>query len=102
MTDVEAFHIDDNYALVLADNAYTQYADLLANLAVISAEPTNTGYHLSQEMSRVDMARITANIGGYAPTGCYGNVLSDVTGALGIVNCGAIETLYNSTIITLS
>ena len=63
MTDVEAFHIADNYALVLADNAYAQYADLLANLAIIAVEPTNTGYHLSQEMSRVDMARITANIG---------------------------------------
>lgn len=63
MTDVEAFHIADTYTLVPADNAYTQYADLLANFAVISTEPTNTGYHLSQEMSRVDMARITANIG---------------------------------------
>ena len=62
MTDVETFTIVDNYVPVLADNAYSQYADLFANLAIISAEPTNTGYHLSQEMSRVDMARITVNI----------------------------------------
>jgi hypothetical protein len=86
-------------SFVSAASEFLSYAEVLADNDVISAQSTEAGYRLNDTVTRAELAKITANLGGYTPTACAGDVYSDVNSQLGNL-CGYIEALAEAGVIS--
>ncbi len=82
-----------------AASEFLPYAETLADNDVISAQSTEAGYRLGDTVTRAELAKVTANLGGYTPTDCAGNVYGDVTSKLGDL-CGYIEALADAGVVS--
>jgi hypothetical protein len=86
---------------VSAASEFASYAQVLADNDVISTQSTEAGYRLGDTVTRAELAKITANLGGYTATECAGDVYSDVSSKLGDL-CGYIEALAEAGVISTS
>jgi hypothetical protein len=86
-------------SLVSAASEFFPYAETLANNDVISTQSTEAGYRLGDTITRAELAKVTANLGGFVPTDCSGDVFGDVGASLGDL-CGFIEALADAGVVT--
>lgn len=86
-------------SLVSAASEFLPYAEVLADNGVIGTQSTEAGYRLGDNLSRAEAAKIAANLGGYTPTSCAGDVYSDVNSSLGDL-CGYIEALADAGVVS--
>lgn len=86
-------------SVVSAASEFLPYAETLANNDVISAQSTEAGYRLGDTVTRAELAKVTANLGGLTPTDCSGDVYGDVTSSLGDL-CGYIEALADAGVVS--
>lgn len=86
-------------SLVSAASEFLPYAEALVNKKVINAQSTEAGYRLNDQITRAELAKVAANLGGYTPVTCTGKVFTDVNASLGDL-CVAIETLANAKVIS--
>jgi len=84
-------------SVVSAASEFLPYAEALADYDVISAQSTEAGYRLGDNITRAELAKVAANLGGYIPTDCDG-VYADVTASLGDL-CGYIEALEEAGVV---
>lgn len=80
-----------------AASEFLTYAELLADNGVIGSQSTEAGYRLGDTVTRAELAKVAANLGGYTPTDCVGTY-ADVTSSLGDL-CGYIESLEEAGVI---
>ena len=88
-------------SLVSAASEFAPYAAALADNGVINAQSTESGYRLGNTITRAELAKVVANLGGYTATECTGDVYSDVGSRLGDL-CGYIEALAEAGVVTKS
>jgi hypothetical protein len=88
-------------SLVSAASEFLPYAQALADNDIIGAQSTEAAYRLGDTVTRAELAKVTANLGGYTPTSCAGNVYSDVKSSLGDL-CGYIEALAEAGVVSTS
>ncbi len=86
-------------SLVSAASEFLPYAELLADNAVIGTQTNESGYRLGANVTRAEMAKVTANLGGYTPTSCTGTTYGDVGAILGDL-CGSIEALAEAGVVS--
>jgi S-layer homology domain len=86
---------------VSAASEFATYAQVLADNDVISAQSTEAGYRLGDTVTRAELAKITANLGGYTATECSGDVYGDVDSKLGDL-CGYVEALAEAGVVSTS
>jgi hypothetical protein len=86
-------------SLVSAASEFLPYAELLADNSVIGTQTNESGYRLDANVTRAELAKITANLGGYTPTSCTGTTYGDVGAILGDL-CGAIEALAEAGVVS--
>ncbi|MBC7498268.1 S-layer homology domain-containing protein [Candidatus Gracilibacteria bacterium] len=86
-------------SLVSAASEFLPYAELLADNSVIGTQTNESGYRLGANVTRAEMAKVTANLGGYTPTSCMGTTYGDVGAILGDL-CGAIEALAEAGVVS--
>jgi hypothetical protein len=86
-------------SLVSAASEFLPYAEVLADNDVIGAQTTEAGYRLGATITRAELAKVTANLGGYVPTDCAGDVYGDVDADLGDL-CGYIEALAEAGVVS--
>jgi hypothetical protein len=86
-------------SLVSAASEFLPYAELLADNAVISTQTTESGYRLGDNITRAELAKVVANLGGIDFTECTGTVYGDVNSKLGDL-CGYVEALANAGVVT--
>jgi S-layer homology domain len=86
-------------SLVSAASEFLTYAELLADNSVIGVQSNESGYRLGDTVTRAELAKITANIGGYTSTACAGTTYGDVGASLGDL-CGAIEALAEAGVVS--
>ena len=84
-------------SVVSAASEFLPYAELLADNDVIGTQSTEAGYRLGDTVTRAELAKVAANLGGYAPTACTG-VFADVTSTLGDL-CGYVEALADAGVV---
>lgn len=84
-------------SVVSAASEFLTYAELLADNGVIGSQSTEAGYRLGDTVTRAELAKVAANLGGYTPTDCVGTY-ADVTSSLGDL-CGYIESLEEAGVI---
>lgn len=82
---------------VSAASEFLPYAELLVDNSVINAQSTEAGYRLGDTVTRAELAKVAANLGGYTPTSCTG-VYADVGASLGDL-CGYIEALNEAGVV---
>ena len=85
-------------SLVSAASEFLPYAEALAAKKVIN-QSTETGYRLNDQITRAELAKVAANLGGYTAVECTGKVFTDVNSSLGDL-CTAIETLASAKVIS--
>lgn len=85
-------------SLVSAASEFLPYAEALAAKKVIN-QSTETGYRLNDQITRAELAKVAANLGGYTAVECTGKVFTDVNSSLGDL-CVAIETLASAKVIS--
>lgn len=88
-------------SLVAAASEFLPYAEALADNGVITAQSTEAGYRLGDTVTRAELAKVTANLGGITPTECAGDVFSDVGTSLGDL-CGYVEALAEAGVVSTS
>ncbi len=88
-------------SLVSAASEFLPYAEALVNKKVINAQTTEAGYRLNDQITRAELAKVAANLGGYTAVSCTGKVFTDVNSSLGDL-CDAIETLAAAKVISTS
>ncbi len=88
-------------SLVAAASEFLPYAQVLADNDVISSQQSEIGYRLGDNVTRAELAKIVANLGGFAPTSCMADVYSDVGSTLGDL-CGYIEALAEGGVVSTS
>ena len=86
-------------SLVAAASEFLPYAEVLADNDVIGVQSTEAGYRLGATITRAELAKVTANLGGYVPTDCAGDVFGDVDAGLGDL-CGYIEALAEAGVVS--
>ena len=86
-------------SLVSAASEFLPYAELLADNSVISSQSNESGYRLGDTVTRAEIAKITANLGGFTATACAGTTYGDVNSSLGDL-CGAIEALAEAGVVS--
>ena len=84
-------------SVVSAASEFLPYAELLADNDVIGTQSTEAGYRLGDTVTRAELAKVAANLGGYAPTDCMGTY-ADVTSSLGDL-CGYVEALEEAGVV---
>lgn len=84
-------------SVVSAASEFLAYAELLADNDVIGTQSTEAGYRLGDTVTRAELAKVAANLGGYTPTDCVGT-FTDVTSDLGDL-CGYIEALGEAGVV---
>ncbi len=88
-------------SLVAAASEFLPYAQVLADNDVITSQQSEIGYRLGDNVTRAELAKIVANLGGFAPTSCAADVFSDVGSSLGDL-CGYIEALAQGGVVSTS
>ena len=88
-------------SLVAAASEFAPYAQALADYGVITAQSTEAGYRLGDNVTRAELAKVVANLGGYTATSCAGDVYSDVGSSLGDL-CGYVEALAEAGVVSTS
>ena len=88
-------------SLVAAASEFLPYAQALADNGVIATQSTEAGYRLGNSVTRAELAKVVANLGGYTPTECAGDVYSDVGSKLGDL-CGYVEALADAGVVSTS
>lgn len=86
-------------SLVSAASEFLPYAELLADNSVIGVQSNESGYRLGDTVTRAELAKITANLGGYTATECAGTTYGDVGASLGDL-CGYIEALAEAGVVS--
>ena len=86
-------------SLVSAASEFLPYAELLADNAVIGTQTNESGYRLGDTVTRAELAKVTANLGGYTIASCAGTTYGDVGASLGDL-CGAIEALADAGVVS--
>jgi S-layer homology domain len=86
-------------SLVSAASEFLPYATLLADNAVIGTQTNESGYRLGDTVTRAELAKVTANLGGYTIASCAGTTYGDVGASLGDL-CGAIEALAEAGVVS--
>lgn len=84
-------------SVVSAASEFLPYAELLADNDVIGTQSTEAGYRLGDTVTRAELAKVAANLGGYTPTDCMGTY-ADVTSSLGDL-CGYVEALEEAGVV---
>lgn len=84
-------------SVVSAASEFLPYAETLADYDVISTQSTEAGYRLGDTVTRAELAKVAANLGGYTPTTCVGTY-ADVTSSLGDL-CGYVEALEEAGVV---
>lgn len=74
-------------------------ATALANANIINKQSDVSGYNIANNVTRAEIAKVVANLGGYSPTSCAGNIFADV-GAKQNDLCGYIEALADAGVVT--
>lgn len=85
-------------SLVSAASEFLPYAETLAANKVIGTQSAEAGYRLNDQITRAELAKVAANLGGFTKVSCTGNVYADVKSNLGDL-CDAIETLAAAKVI---
>lgn len=93
--------VSTSASLVAAASEFLPYAETLADNSVISAQSTEAGYRLGDNVTRAEIAKVVANLGGIDPVACSGTTYSDVGSGLGDL-CGYVEALADAGVITTS
>ena len=88
-------------SVVSAASEFAAYAQALADNGVITAQSTEAGYRLGDNVTRAELAKVVANLGGYTATECAGDVFSDVGSGLGDL-CGYVEALAEAGVVSTS
>lgn len=88
-------------SVVSAASEFSAYAQALADNGVITAQSTEAGYRLGDNVTRAELAKVVANLGGYTATACAGDVFSDVGSGLGDL-CGYVEALAEAGVVSTS
>ena len=91
--------VSTSASLVSAASEFLTYAEVLADNTVISAQTTEAGYRISNNITRAEIAKVVANLGGIEATTCSGDVYSDVGARLGDL-CGYIEALADAGVVS--
>lgn len=86
-------------SLVSAASEFLPYAELLASNSVISNQTTEMGYRLNDNITRGELSKVVANLGGIDTTQCTGTVYGDVNSNLGDL-CGYIEALAGAGVVS--
>lgn len=86
-------------SLVAAASEFLPYAEVLADNSVISAQSSEAGYRLGNNITRAEIAKVVANLGGIEATACSGDVFSDVGAGLGDL-CGYVEALADAGVVS--
>jgi hypothetical protein len=86
-------------SLVSAASEFLPYATLLADNSVIGTQTNESGYRLGDTITRAELAKVTANLGGYTIASCAGTTYGDVGASLGDL-CGAIEALADAGVVS--
>ena len=87
-------------SLVSASSSeFLAYAEALAKNNVIGTQATEAGYRLKDNITRAELAKVAANIGGFTKVTCTGEVYTDVKSTLGDL-CEAIETLAANGVVS--
>ncbi len=88
-------------SLVSAASEFVTYAQVLADNGVITAQSTEAGFRLGNNITRAELSKVVANLGAYTPTECAGDVYSDVGSKLGDL-CGYVEALADAGVVSTS
>jgi hypothetical protein len=72
---------------VSAASEFLTYAELLADNAVIGSQSTEAAYRLGDTVTRAELAKVAANLGGFTPTDCVGTY------------CGYVEALEEAGVV---
>lgn len=91
--------VSTSASLVSAASEFLTYAEVLADNSVISAQTTEAGYRLGNNITRAEIAKVVANLGGIEATACSGDVYSDVGARLGDL-CGYVEALADAGVVS--
>jgi S-layer homology domain len=91
--------VSTSASLVSAASEFLTYAEVLADNSVISAQTTEAGYRLGNNITRAEIAKVVANLGGIEATACSGDVFSDVGAGLGDL-CGYVEALADAGVVS--
>lgn len=91
--------VSTSASLVSAASEFLTYAEVLADNSVISAQTTEAGYRLGNNITRAEIAKVVANLGGIEATACSGDVYSDVGAGLGDL-CGYVEALADAGVVS--
>jgi S-layer homology domain len=86
-------------SVVSAASEFLPYASVLADNAVIGTQSSEAAYRLGDTITRAELAKVTANLGGYTATECSGTVYGDVSSKLGDL-CGYIEALAQAGVVS--
>lgn len=88
-------------SLVAAASEFLPYAETLADNGVITAQSSEAGYRLGDNVTRAEIAKVVANLGGIDPLACSGTTYSDVGSGLGDL-CGYVEALADAGVVSTS
>jgi S-layer homology domain len=91
--------VSTSASLVSAASEFLPYAEVLADNGVIGAQSTEAGYRLSNNVTRAELAKVVANLGGIEAMACSGDVYSDVGAGLGDL-CGFVEALADAGVVS--
>ncbi len=91
--------VSTSASLVSAASEFLTYAEVLADNSVVSAQSTEAGYRLGNNITRAEIAKVVANLGGIEATTCTGDVYSDVGAGLGDL-CGYVEALADAGVVS--
>jgi hypothetical protein len=87
-------------SLVSAASEFLPYAELLADNSVIGVQTNEAGYRLGDAITRGELAKITANVGGLTAVEPTGTVFGDVSKASVGDLAGYIEALAEAGIVS--
>ncbi len=93
--------VSTSASLVAAASEFLPYAETLADNSVISAQSSEAGYRLGDNVTRAEIAKVVANLGGIDPVACSGTTFSDVGSGLGDL-CGYVEALADAGVVSTS
>jgi hypothetical protein len=85
-------------SLVSAASEFAPYAEVLADNGVITAQSTEAGYNLGNNITRAEIAKVVANLGGIESVTCSGTVYSDVPTSNSL--CGYVEALADAGVVS--
>lgn len=93
--------VSTSASLVSAASEFLPYAETLADNSVITTQSSEAGYRLGDNVTRAEIAKVVANLGGIDPVACSGTTYSDVGSGLGDL-CGYVEALADAGVVSTS